>query len=314
MYHTAVLLRETVDALHISGNGIYVDCTAGGGGHSSAALEQLEAGGLLIAIDRDPDALAEAGKKLENTHTAGTYKLVRSEFADIDRVLAALGIDGVDGIMADLGVSSAQIDRPERGFSFQNDGPLDMRMDPEAPITAADIVNNDSEESLREIFHTYGEERYARRIAAAIVARRRERPFTRTADLVDVIARNMPAKSRREQHPAKRCFQALRIAVNGELKQLEDFLDKVPDLLNDGGRLAVITFHSLEDRMVKQIMRKWEDPCECPKNMPCVCHKKPLGKIIHRKGIVATEEEQQNNPRSRSARLRVFERNSERRV
>lgn len=310
--HTPVLLEACIESLAIQADGTYLDGTCGGAGHSSEILNRLDDRGLLIALDRDRMALEASEERLEavkKKNGRGRYIMVHSEFASVGRVLRERNIRGLDGVLLDLGVSSAQLDIRERGFSYSADGPLDMRMNRDSGKTAADWVNEESEDELRRIFFEYGEERYAARIAAAICRRRAEKPFTQTVDLAELIIRTMPASSRREkQHPAKRCFQALRIAVNEELKQVEEFLEQIPDLMNDKGRICIISFHSLEDRMVKQAMRSWEQSCTCPKEWPlCQCGHKPLGQRIARHGITAGAEEEKNNPRSRSARLRVFE-------
>ena len=314
--HAPVLLAETLAGLNIRPDGTYVDCTVGGAGHSAEIYRRLDAAGRLIALDRDPSALQAAEDRLRAEQTArgehaAALDLVHSDFASLGGVLRDLGIGSVDGILADLGVSSPQLDHPERGFSYQLDGPLDMRMDPTQGRTAADLVNQASQDELRLILSRYGEERHAARIAEAIVRRRVDQPFTRTTDLADVIIAAQPAKARREkQHPAKRSFQAIRIAVNEELSELEDWLEAACSVLNDGGRLAAISFHSLEDRLIKRAYRRWEDPCICPPGLPHVCGREPLGTAVNRGGETAGEEELETNPRSRSARLRVFERNS----
>lgn len=309
--HIPVMLEACIQALAIKPDGIYLDGTCGGAGHSSAILEKLDERGLLIALDRDKMALEAAEKKLEavSTKENGRYHLVHAEFGSTDRVLEEMGIRGLDGVLLDLGVSSAQLDIRERGFSYSEDGPLDMRMNQSAGRTAADLVNEASEEELRRILYEYGEERYAARIAAAICRRRDEKPFTQTLELSELIIRSMPASSRREkQHPAKRSFQALRIAVNEELKQVEQFMELIPKWMNDRGRICIISFHSLEDRIVKHAMQSWEKNCTCPKEWPiCRCGNMPLGKRIERRGMTADKAEIEMNPRSRSARLRVFE-------
>ncbi|NLJ69999.1 MAG: 16S rRNA (cytosine(1402)-N(4))-methyltransferase RsmH [Clostridiaceae bacterium] len=308
-YHIPVLYTEVLESLLIKPGGIYVDCTAGGGGHSSGILKRLSSTGLLISIDQDPAALTATKLKLESLNQNNAqFILVKNQFSNLREILNDLKIDKVDGVLADLGVSSYQIDTAERGFSFQKDGDLDMRMDPSNPIKAADIVNNSSVDELTYIFRVYGEEQFARRIASAIIAERKIKPFRSTFDLVELIKKNIPAKSKREKHPAKRVFQALRIAVNQELKELEDLLDILPQCVKSGGRIDFISFHSLEDRIIKHKFQKWENPCTCPKDFPvCICDNKPLGKIISRKGITATKMEIAKNSRARSARLRVFE-------
>ena len=307
--HKPVLLKECIDMLQIQPLGCYVDGTCGGGGHSAAILERLDAGGMLISIDRDRMAIEATKKRLNEVETNATYHVIQGEFADVVPIVYAERGGGCDGILLDLGVSSAQLDIRERGFSYSEDGPLDMRMNPSKGKSASELVADLSEEELVKILKDYGEERYAKRIVKAIVKRRKEAPFLTTKDLAEVVINAMPSSSRKEkQHPAKRTFQALRIAVNEELDQLEHFLDTVMEAMKPGGRICVISFHSLEDRKVKQAMRKWEDPCRCPANFPiCKCGGKPLGKAIGRKGIVADKEEVAENPRARSARLRVFE-------
>lgn len=313
--HEPVLLDACLSALLISPASTYVDCTAGGGGHSAAILKQLDSSGLLISFDRDTDALEAAKLALETVIKqcgSRNYLLIHAGFAELAKKLEEKGIGRVSGVLADLGVSSWQLDEASRGFAYMKDGPLDMRMDQTQVQTAASLINHISEAKLADILTRYGEERYAKRIAGRIVERRREKTFTSTGDLSDVIRRSLPAKARQEdQHPAKRSFQAIRIAVNDEFGQLESMLEQAVGLLQEGGRLAIISFHSLEDRIVKEAYRKWENPCTCPRNVPhCVCGKKPLGKAVQRKGIIADEEELLRNPRSRSARLRVFERNA----
>lgn len=307
-YHVPVLLTECLTQLAIKPDGTYLDGTLGGAGHSQKILEQLGPAGRLICLDRDQMALEAASLRLSTTKSAAHYDLQQSDFASFDQVLEKLGVEKLDGVLLDLGVSSAQLDIAARGFSYMEDGPLDMRMDQTCGKTAQDLVNQASEEELADILWHYGEERYSARIAAAIVAAREQRPISTTHELVKIITDSMPAKARREkQHPAKRSFQALRIAVNDELGQLEVFLDKIPDYMADEGRILIISFHSLEDRLVKQAMRDWEKPCSCPPDLPrCVCGKKSLGWAKPRKAILATEEEVQENPRARSARLRVF--------
>ena len=305
-HHVSVLLQECIDGLNIKPDGIYVDGTLGGAGHSSQIAARLTTG-RLIGIDRDPIALAAAGKRLE------PYKdrvsLVHSNFCEMAQVLEDLGIQGVDGILMDLGVSSPQLDDGERGFSYMVDAPLDMRMNNEDALSAETVVNTWPQEELKRILYTYGEERYAPQIAAAICRRREERPITTTLELVDIIRSAMPPAALREkQHPAKRSFQAIRIAVNDELGSVEKAMEVAIPLLNPGGRLAIITFHSLEDRIVKTAMADAAKGCTCPPQFPvCVCGKKPKVKLISRKPIVSSAEELEANPRARSAKLRVCE-------
>ena len=305
-YHVSVLLQECIDGLNIKPDGIYVDGTLGGAGHSSQIAARLTTG-RLIGIDRDPVALAAAGKRLEPYKDRVT--LVHSNFCEMAQVLEDLGIDGVDGILMDLGVSSPQLDDGERGFSYMVDAPLDMRMNSEDTMSAYDVVNTWSQDELKRILYDYGEERYAPRIAAAICNRRAEKPIETTLELVDVIRSAMPAQALREkQHPAKRSFQAIRIAVNDELGSVEKVMRDAIPCLNKGGRLAVITFHSLEDRIVKNAMADAAKGCTCPPNFPvCVCGKKPKVKLITRKPIVSGDEELERNPRARSAKLRICE-------
>ena len=305
-HHISVLLNECLEGLDIKPDGIYVDGTLGGAGHSSQIAARLTTG-RLIGIDRDPVALAAAGKRLEPYKDRVT--LVHSNFCEMDRVLEELGISGVDGILMDLGVSSPQLDDGERGFSYMVDAPLDMRMNNEDVLTACTVVNTWPQEELKRILYTYGEERYAPQIASAICRRRAEKPIETTLELVDVIRSAMPPAALREkQHPAKRSFQAIRIAVNDELASVEKVVRDAIPLLNPGGRLAVITFHSLEDRIVKTGMAEAAKGCTCPPNFPvCVCGKKPLVKIISRKPIVSGAEELERNPRARSAKLRICE-------
>jgi len=306
-YHVSVLLDECIDGLNIKPEGVYVDGTLGGAGHSFQIAARLSTG-RLIGIDRDPVALAAAAKRLEPYKDRVT--LVHSNFCEIASVLKDLGIEAVDGILLDLGVSSPQLDDGARGFSYMADAPLDMRMNNEDPLTAADIVNTWPYEELKRILYDYGEERYAPKIAAAICSRREQQPIRTTLELVDIIRGAMPASALREkQHPAKRSFQAIRIAVNDELGSVEKVMRDAPDCLNPGGRLAIITFHSLEDRIVKNGMADAAKGCTCPPNFPvCVCGKKPKVKLISRKPIVSGEEELERNPRARSAKLRVCER------
>jgi len=305
-HHISVLLEECLDGLNIRPDGIYVDGTLGGAGHSGQIVRRLETG-RLIGIDRDPVALQAAGERLSPWKDRVT--LVHSNFCEIKQVLQDLDIPGVDGILLDLGVSSPQLDDAQRGFSYMADAPLDMRMNGEDALSADQVVNTWSQEELRRILYTYGEERYAPQIAAAICRRREAAPIRTTLELVDVIRGAMPPAALREkQHPAKRSFQAIRIAVNDELGSVEKVMADAIPLLNPGGRLAVITFHSLEDRIVKTAMAAAAKGCTCPPNFPvCVCGNKPKVKLISRKPIVATPEELEVNPRSRSAKLRVCE-------
>ena len=305
-HHVSVLLVECLEGLDIKPDGIYVDGTLGGAGHSSEIVKRLTTG-RHIGIDRDPVALKAAGERLAPYGDKVT--LVHSNFCEIKQVLEDLGIDGVDGILLDLGVSSPQLDDGSRGFSYMVDAPLDMRMNGEDLLSAYDVVNTWSQEELKRILFDYGEERYAPRIAAAICNRREEKPIETTLELVDFIRGAMPAAALREKlHPAKRSFQAIRIAVNDELGSVEKVMRDAIPCLNKGGRLAVITFHSLEDRIVKNAMAAAAKGCTCPPNFPvCVCGKKPQVKIITRKPVVSGEEELERNPRARSAKLRVCE-------
>ena len=303
-HHISVLLQECLDGLDIKPDGIYVDGTLGGAGHSSHIVRQLTTG-RLIGIDRDPVALAAAGERLKPWRDRVT--LIHSNFCEIKQVLQDLGIAGVDGILLDLGVSSPQLDDGERGFSYMVDAPLDMRMNGEDTLDAYQVVNTWSQEELRGILYTYGEERYAPQIAAAICRKREAAPIKTTLELVDIIRGAMPPAALREkQHPAKRSFQAIRIAVNDELGSVEKVMEDAIPALNPGGRLAVITFHSLEDRIVKNAMAAAAKGCTCPPNFPvCVCGKKPKVELVNRKPIIASNEELEVNPRSRSAKLRV---------
>ena len=305
-YHVSVLLEECIDGLNIKPDGIYVDGTLGGAGHSKRIAEKLTTG-RLIGIDRDPIALKAAGERLAPFGDRVT--LVHSNFCRIAEVLEELGIEGVDGVLLDLGVSSPQLDDGDRGFSYMVDAPLDMRMDSGDVMTAQTIVNTWSYEELRRILFDYGEERYAPQIASAICRRRETKPIETTLELVDVIRSAMPAAALREkQHPAKRSFQAIRIAVNDELGAVRKVMEAAIPKLNPGGRLAIITFHSLEDRIVKNGMNDAAKGCTCPPNFPvCVCGKKPQVKIISRKPIVSGDEELERNPRARSAKLRICE-------
>lgn len=305
--HVSVLLRECIEALQIKPNGIYVDCTTGGGGHSLEIAKRLTDGGRLVAIDRDEDALRAAGKRLADFADRVTF--VHSNYAMLQSVLADLGIPGVDGVLADLGVSSYQLDTAERGFSYMQDAPLDMRMDREQPLRAYDVVNTYSEEELRRILYDFGEEKFARNIAANIVKKRSERPIETTLELAELVKASMPKTAREGgHHPAKRTFQAIRIEVNSELSSIPPALDAAVHALNPGGRIAVITFHSLEDRLVKQKFAALSSGCTCPREFPvCVCGKKPVVRVITKKPVTAGEDELEVNPRSRSAKLRVAE-------
>lgn len=299
----SILLAESVDFLITDKNGIYVDCTMGGAGHSSGFAAQLEPGGLLLGIDQDDDAIAAASERLLHRFACRTA-VAKANFKDFAQVLDGMGIDKIDGIFFDLGVSSYQLDCAERGFSYMHDGPLDMRMNREAKLDAAYVVNNYKEEELAEIIHKYGEERWSKRIAQFIAAARREKPLTTTFDLVEVIKKAIPKGARIDgPHPAKRTFQAIRIEVNNELGILADTMEQAVDRLKSGGRIGVITFHSLEDRIIKQTFAKLAKGCTCPPQLPvCVCGKKPLLKKMG--SIVPSAAEVEENPRSRSARLR----------
>ena len=304
--HISVLLNECLEGLDIKENGTYVDCTLGGAGHSSHILEKLSSEGTLIGIDQDNDALRAAKEKLKNY---SNVKYVHNNFYNIDSILTSLNIPKVDGILMDLGVSSYQLDEGERGFSYMKDAPLDMRMDRDREFSAYEVVNTYSEEDLYRIIRDYGEEKFAKKIAKFIVDKRADKPIETTLELVDIIKAAIPAKARREgPHPAKRTFQAIRIEVNGELAILNKAIEDGVEHLNKGGRMAIITFHSLEDRIVKLKYRELANPCICPKEFPvCICEKKPLVKIISRKAIEPSKEEVEQNPRSRSAKLRILE-------
>ncbi len=305
-HHISVLLEETIAALAIRPDGIYVDGTAGGGGHSSRIAQQLTTG-RLIALDKDPDAVAAATARL--APYGERAMVLQRDFADMAQVLGELGIPAVDGILLDLGVSSHQLDTPERGFSYQHDAPLDMRMSQKG-LSAYDLVNTMEEKGLAEIIRRYGEEKFAARIAARIVEARRQGPVETTGQLAQIVKEAIPAAARREGgHPAKRTFQALRIAVNDELDNLSRCLDTAFDCLAPGGRFAVITFHSLEDRITKQAFAGYCRGCTCPPDFPvCVCGKKPRARLVTRKPVEASAQELEENNRSRSARLRVIER------
>lgn len=301
--HVSILLQESVDFLITDKNGIYVDCTMGGAGHSSAFAAQLESGGLLIGIDQDDDAIVAGSERLLNKFACKTA-VAKSNFENFAQVLDSMGIDKIDGIFFDLGVSSYQLDTPERGFSYMHDGPLDMRMNKEAKLDAEYVVNHYKEEELADIIHRYGEERWSKRIAQFIVAERKQHPIKTTFELVDIIKKAIPKGARLDgPHPAKRTFQAIRIEVNNELGILEETMETAVNRLKSGGRIGVITFHSLEDRIIKQTFARLAKGCTCPPQLPvCVCGKKPLLKKTG--NIVPSKQEVKENPRSRSARLR----------
>lgn len=301
-YHRPVLFEETLAALAVNPEGVYVDGTAGGGGHSHAIASRLQ-GGRLIALDQDPDAIRQASARLQGLPAT----VVRSNFRYMDRVLRDLNITGVDGILLDIGVSSHQLDEPTRGFSYHADAPLDMRMSQEG-TTAADLLRDLSEQELADIFFRFGEEKFSRAIARAVVRRRETQPLETTEELAELVKAAVPAAARRDGHPARRVFQALRIAVNAELDCLSEALDIAFAQLKVGGRLAVITFHSLEDRIVKQRFAEFCKGCTCPPSFPvCVCGKQPAGRLVLRKPVEASEQELAENPRSRSAKLRCIE-------
>lgn len=307
--HYSVLLEETIEHLNIRPDGIYVDGTLGGAGHASEVAKRLSEKGRLIGIDQDADAIRAAGERLKPFGDKVT--IIRSNYANMKEELHAIGIEHVDGIVLDLGVSSFQLDTPERGFTYRDaDAPLDMRMDDRQSLTARDIVNDYSEMDLYRIIRDYGEDKFAKNIAKHIVAARQVKPITTTGELTEIIRESIPMKMQvKSGHPAKRTFQAIRIELNRELDVLRDSLDGMIDILDDGGRLCIITFHSLEDRIVKTIFRKNENPCTCPSDFPvCVCGKKSKGKVITRKPILPGETEMEENPRSKSAKLRIFER------
>ena len=306
--HISVLLDETIDGLDIKPDGIYVDGTLGGGGHSYEILRRLSPKGRLIGIDQDGEALKAAGERLKKFENQIT--LVRSNYCEIDKVLKELNVEKVDGILLDIGVSSYQLDNLERGFSYKSDAPLDMRMDTRQELTAADVVNTYSENELFKIIKDYGEDKFAKNIAKHIVLARKENPLETTKELSEVIKRAIPMKVQAKGgHPAKKTFQAIRIEVNQELTVLKESIDKMIDLLKPNGRICIITFHSLEDRIVKTKFRENENPCTCPPNFPvCVCGKKSKGKVITRKPIIPSEDEIEENKRAKSSKLRIFER------
>ena len=310
--HTSILLKEVIEGLAIRENGIYVDGTLGGGGHSFEIASRLR-GGKLIGIDQDAAAIEAAGERLKDFREAGTATIVRDNYRNIKGVLEEQGIEKVDGILLDLGVSSYQFDEGDRGFSYRYDAPLDMRMDQRNDLTAYRIVNEYSEGELYKVIRDYGEEKFARNIAKHIVARRSGKPIETTFELNEVIKESIPAKMRAGKgHPSKQTFQALRIECNQELDVLKEALQDMVSLLNPDGRLAIITFHSLEDRMVKEFFKNESNPCICPANFPiCTCGRKSLGEPLTRKPILPGEEEIAENPRAKSAKLRIFVRNGE---
>lgn len=305
--HKSVLLEETIDGLRVKPDGIYVDGTLGGAGHAQEVCSKLSAKGRFIGIDQDQDAIIAASERL------AAYKqatIIRSNYCYMVQELKSRGITKVNGILLDLGVSSYQLDNEERGFTYRVDAPLDMRMDQRQTQTASDIVNGYEEKELYRIIRDYGEDKFAKNIAKHIVAAREQKPIETTGELTEIIRRAIPMKMQTSGgHPAKRTFQAIRIELNRELDVLRDSLDGMIEMLDDGGRICIITFHSLEDRIVKTIFRKNENPCTCPSDFPvCVCGKKPLGKVITRKPVLPSAREMEENPRSKSAKLRIFER------
>lgn len=308
--HYSVLLKETIENLNIKEDGIYVDGTTGGGGHALQVVKHLSDKGRFFGIDQDDAAIAAATERLADY--AEKVTLIRSNYCQMKEVLSEYGVEKVDGIVLDLGVSSYQLDTEERGFSYRFDTPLDMRMDRRQSLTAKDIVNGYPERELYRIIRDYGEDQFAKNIAKHIVLAREKKEIVTTGELAEIIKGAIPAKFRQSGHPAKQTFQAIRIECNRELEVLRDSLDMMIDLLNPGGRLCIITFHSLEDRLVKSAFKKAENPCTCPPEFPvCVCEKKPKGKVISRKPILPTEEELAENSRSKSAKLRVFEKAEE---
>ncbi len=304
--HVSVLYEQVLELLNVRPDGVYVDGTLGGGGHASGVCEKLSADGVFIGIDRDRDALKAAGGRLA-AYPCEKH-LVQSNYEDVKRVLTELGILRVDGALLDLGVSSFQLDNPERGFSYMQDAPLDMRMNADDALTAEEVVNGYSQQELARIIREYGEEKWAARIAQFIAEERKKHPITTTSELVGVIKRAVPAAARRDgPHPAKRTFQAIRIEVNDELGQLRRAVNDFIDILAPGGRLAIISFHSLEDRIVKEAFQKRLNPCTCPPGLPCICGKTADVRKVTRKPVEASAEELESNPRSRSAKLRVLE-------
>ena len=306
--HTSVLLQEVLDGLNIDPDGIYADGTLGGAGHASAVCERLSEQGRLIGIDQDADAIEAASQRLAPYGSRAV--IVRDNYRNMPEILRSLGYERVDGIYLDLGVSSYQLDTPERGFSYREEAPLDMRMDDRSSMTAADIVNTYSQKELARVIREYGEDRFAQNIAKHICAEREKAPIETTTQLAEIVKAAIPMKMRLTGgHPAKRTFQAIRIELNGELEVLKESIDRMIDCLKPGGRLAIISFHSLEDRIVKEAFRRNEDPCTCPKSFPvCVCGKVSKGRVLTRKPILPSQEELENNPRSASAKLRIFER------
>ncbi len=303
--HKSVLLNECIEGLNIKPGGIYVDGTLGGGGHSYEIAKRLNSNGRLFGIDQDEDAIKAAGERLKEFDNV---TLIRSNYENMKNVLAEYGVESVDGILLDLGVSSYQLDTVERGFSYKFDTELDMRMDTRQALTAKDIVNDYSEKELFRIIRDYGEDKFAQNIAKHIVKARETKKINTTFELNEIIAAAIPAKMRQNGHPSKKTFQAIRIECNRELDVLRDSLDDMIGLLGDGGRIAIITFHSLEDRIVKSAFREKENPCTCPPSFPvCVCGKKPQGRIITKKPILPSEEELEENSRSKSSKLRIFE-------
>ena len=307
--HRPVLLEETIESLKIRPDGIYVDGTLGGAGHASQVCKRLSEKGRFVGIDQDDCALQVAGERLKEFGKNVRIDCVKSNYCQMKSVLENLGIDKVDGILLDIGVSSYQLDNAERGFTYREDAPLDMRMDQSSSFSAKDVVNQYDEMQLYRVIRDYGEEKFAKNIAKHIVAARQEKEIETTGELIEIIKASIPAKVRATGgHPAKRTFQAIRIEVNRELEVLQDSIDEMIDLLNDGGRLCIITFHSLEDRIVKVRFKNNENPCTCPPDFPvCVCGRKSRGKVITRKPIVPSEQEVQENKRSKSSKLRVFE-------
>ncbi len=303
--HIPVLLNEVIEGLDIKPDGIYADGTLGGAGHSSEILKRLSDKGRLIGIDQDEEAIRAATDKIGRDDRVS---IVRANYVKMPEILQEMGIDLVDGILLDIGVSSHQLDTPDRGFSYKSDAPLDMRMDRRQRISAADIVNEYEEKELFRVIRDYGEEKFAQNIAKHIVAARAEKPIKTTYELNEIIKASIPARMRQDGHPSKRTYQAIRIEGNRELEVLKESIDAMIDVLKPGGRLAIITFHSLEDRIVKNAFKIAENPCTCPPNFPkCVCGKVSKGRIVGRKPVTATEEELEVNSRSKSAKLRVFE-------